>query len=94
MIDDADAGRDTGGRAPTFTAWLRNRTDAQLAALFALRPDLVTPVPADIAALAARATARPAVLRVLDRLDRFGLQVLEGLVALGDERLGGAAGVP
>ncbi|MFD0776524.1 hypothetical protein ACFQZ2_21530, partial [Streptomonospora algeriensis] len=77
MIDDADAGRDTGGRAPTFTAWLRNRTDAQLAALFALRPDLVTPVPADIAALAARATARPAVLRVLDRLDRFGLQVLE-----------------
>ncbi|KII00526.1 helicase [Streptomonospora alba] len=92
-MDDADAGRDTGGRPPTFTAWLRNRTDAQLAALFALRPDLVTPVPADIAALASRATARPAVLRVLDRLDRFGLQVLEGLVALGDERLGGAAGV-
>ncbi|QBI52266.1 helicase C-terminal domain-containing protein [Streptomonospora litoralis] len=94
MTDDADAERGgTGGRPPTFTAWLRNRTDAQLAALFALRPDLVTPVPADIGALAARATARPAVLRVLDRLDRFGLQVLESLVALGDDRLGGPPGV-
>ncbi|GAA4939533.1 helicase-associated domain-containing protein [Streptomonospora halophila] len=93
MIDDADAGGGTGGRPPTFTGWLRGRSDAQLAALFALRPDLVTPVPADIGALASRATARPAVLRVLDRLDAFGLQALEGLVALGDDRLGGPPGV-
>ncbi|PSK99669.1 XPB/Ssl2-like helicase family protein [Murinocardiopsis flavida] len=78
-----------GGRPHTFTAWLRDRPDSGLDALFAARPDLITPVPADIGALAARAVAKPAVLRVLDRLDRFGLHVLEALVALGDDRLSG-----
>ncbi|MDA8369276.1 MAG: helicase-associated domain-containing protein [Nocardiopsaceae bacterium] len=90
---DAEAERNTRGRPPTFTSWLRNLTDTELAALFAARPDLISPVPADIAALAARAAAKPAVLRVLDRLDRFSLQILEGLVALGDDRLAGPPGV-
>ncbi|ASU82250.1 helicase [Nocardiopsis gilva YIM 90087] len=93
MIDDADAGRGGGGRLPTFTSWLRNLSDTELAALFEARPDLITPVPADIAALAARAVSRPAVLRVLDRLDRFTLCVLEGLVALGDDRASATPGV-
>ncbi|MDA0566629.1 helicase-associated domain-containing protein [Streptomonospora sp. S1-112] len=94
MTDHADPGPGgTSGRPPTFTSWLRQRSDSELAALFAYRPDLVTPVPADIGALAARATARPAVLRVLDRLDRFTLCVLEGLVALGDDRMASGPGV-
>ncbi|GAA1983014.1 helicase-associated domain-containing protein [Nocardiopsis rhodophaea] len=93
MIDDADAGRAAEGRLPTFTSWLRNLSDTELAALFEARPDLISPVPADIGALAARAVSRPAVLRVLDQLDRFTLCVLEGLVALGDDRASATPGV-
>ncbi|MFC7326461.1 helicase-associated domain-containing protein [Marinactinospora rubrisoli] len=95
MIDDAEpAAVPAAGRPLTYTSWLRGLSDGDLAALFAARPDLIAPVPADMAALAARATARPAVLRVLDQLDRFCLQVLEGLLALADDRLGsGTPGV-
>ncbi|MQA97586.1 MAG: hypothetical protein GEV11_24250 [Streptosporangiales bacterium] len=62
--------------------WLRGRDDDELAALFRARPDLITPVPADVAALAARASSTPAVTRVVDRLDRFALHVLEALLVL------------
>ncbi|MEV2274462.1 helicase-associated domain-containing protein [Nocardiopsis sp. NPDC049922] len=82
------------GRPPTFTSWLRGRSDDDLTALLAARPDLAQPVPADVGALAARATSRNAVLRVLERLDRFTLQVLESVVALGDDRLREPVGVP
>ncbi|GAB3206931.1 helicase-associated domain-containing protein [Marinactinospora endophytica] len=89
MIDDAGPAAHQGaGRPPTYTSWLRERSDAELDALLAARPDLLTPVPADIAALAARAASRPSVVRVLDQLHLFELQVLEGVVALGDERSG------
>ncbi|WP_433699686.1 helicase-associated domain-containing protein [Nocardiopsis sp. CA-288880] len=81
------------GRPPTFTSWLRSRSDGELAALLSARPDLAQPVPADIGALAARATSRNAVLRVLERLDRFTLQVLEAVIALGDDRLSEPVGV-
>jgi hypothetical protein len=81
------------GRPPTFTAWLRGRSDDELADLVSARPDLVQPVPVDIGALATRATTRNPVLRVLERLDRFGLQVLEAVVALGDDRLSEPVGV-
>lgn len=102
MTDNAETtgpGPDTAasasrGRPPTFTSWLRSRTDAELAALFAERPDLAQPVPADMGALAARATSRNAVLRVLEHLDRFTLQVLEGVVALGGDRGAPVPGVP
>ncbi len=73
-------GRDPGGGA--FETWLRERSDAELAALFAARPDLVTPVPAGIDALASRAARRLSLERALDDLDRFSLQVLEVLLAL------------
>ncbi|MBB4934096.1 hypothetical protein F4561_004916 [Lipingzhangella halophila] len=79
MTEDAEAART--GRPATFTSWLRGLTSAELASLFAARPDLISPVPADLGALAARCTARPAVLRVLDQLDQFSLRVLEGVVA-------------
>lgn len=74
-------------RPPTFTSWLRGRSDEELATLLTARPDLARPVPADIGALAVRATTRNTVLRVLERLDRFTLQTLEAVVALGDDRL-------
>ncbi|GHC78094.1 hypothetical protein GCM10007079_15750 [Nocardiopsis terrae] len=83
--DDPDGG--PPGRPPTFTSWLRSRSDGELTALLTARPDLAQPVPADIGALAHRATSRNAALRALERLDRFTLQVLESVVALGDDRL-------
>ncbi|PDP85492.1 helicase [Glycomyces fuscus] len=81
------------GRPPTFTSWLRGRSDDALVALLRARPDLAQPVPADIGALASRATTRNTVLRVLERLDRFTLQVLESVVALGDDRMSEPVGV-
>ena len=58
---------------------LRALPDADLAALLRLRPDLVVPVPADLSALAARIRSRTSVARVLDRLDRFHLEILDAL---------------
>ncbi|GIH69903.1 helicase-associated domain-containing protein [Sphaerimonospora thailandensis] len=63
-----------------FTEWLRGRSDEQLRALVTARPELVTPVPANIESLAARASSPSALSRALDRLDRFALSVLETLV--------------
>ena len=75
------------GRPPTFTSWLRGRSDEELAALLSARPDLGRPVPDGIGALAARATTRNTVLRALEGLDAFTLHVLEAVVALGDDRM-------
>ena len=58
--------------------------DAALVTLLRARPDLLSPVPSDLASLAARAATRPSVSRALDQLDRFGLQVVEVLCALPD----------
>lgn len=68
----------------TLSDDLRARTDAELAALLRARPDLASPVPADIAQLAARAVTQASAVRVLDRLDRFTLQVIDALVLLPD----------
>ncbi|GGQ34242.1 helicase-associated domain-containing protein [Streptosporangium pseudovulgare] len=65
-----------------FTEWLRGRSDDRLRALVAARPELITPVPAHIEGLAGRASSPSAVARVLDRLDRFALAVLETLAVL------------
>ncbi|MFF5172830.1 helicase-associated domain-containing protein [Micromonospora sp. NPDC000089] len=56
---------------------LRALPDESLAALLQLRPDLVVPVPADVAALALRAESRVSVARALDGLDQFTLQILD-----------------
>ncbi|MGH8894367.1 MAG: DNA-binding protein, partial [Actinomycetes bacterium] len=66
----------------TLAEDLRRRDDDALTALLRARPDLLSPVPSDIASLAARATTRPSVQRALDHLDRFTLQVLETVCAL------------
>ena len=62
---------------------LRARDDAALVALLRARPDLATPVPADTASLAARASTRVSVHRALDTLDTPTLQVAQALAALG-----------
>ena len=61
---------------------LRARDDDALAALLHARPDLVSPVPPDISALAARAASRASAARALDRLDLFTLQTVDVLCAL------------
>ena len=58
---------------------LEARSDASLRALFAARPDLISPMAPDFAALAARASARVSVQRALERLTKPEMQVLETL---------------
>lgn len=65
-----------------YADWLRARDDDELRALLSARPELISPVPADLSALGARAAAPAAVSRALDRLDRFTLAVLEALLVL------------
>jgi hypothetical protein len=63
--------------ATTFADHVRSLSDEALGALIQLRPDLVVPVPSDIAALAVRAQSRGSVARCLDALDEFTLQILD-----------------
>ena len=58
---------------------LEARSDDSLRALFAARPDLISPAAPDFAALAARASARVSVQRALERLNKPEMQVLEAL---------------
>ncbi|MGK5497089.1 helicase-associated domain-containing protein [Streptomyces sp. URMC 125] len=80
----------------TLADELRSRSDDALAELLRARPDLLSPVPGDLSQLATRAGARVSVLRALERLDRFALQVAEALAVAPDpcayEEL--AAGLP
>ena len=50
---------------PSFAQELRDRSDEDLTKLLSLRPDLITPVPADMTALSTRATSAPSLLRAL-----------------------------
>ena len=61
----------------SFADYLRTLDDAALISLFAHRPDLVTPVPPDIASLAVRATSAPSLARSIDSLNAWQYQVLE-----------------
>ena len=66
----------------TFTGYLRARSDDELVALLVRRPDLATPHPATLASLAARATSRSSLDRVLTWVDGLVLQVVESVVVL------------
>jgi hypothetical protein len=69
---------------PSFAQKLRDRSDEELTSLFASRPDLITPVPADMTALSTRATSAPSLLRALETLNQWQFQVLEVCAALSD----------
>jgi len=66
----------------SFADDLRGRDDAALAALLATRPDLLSPIPPDISALAARANSTPSISRALDLLNQWELEVLELMACL------------
>ena len=66
----------------SFTEELRSRSDDQITALFLLRPDLISPVPSDVMALAARASSMPSLLRARESLDKFRLDILNALCSL------------
>ena len=68
--------------AITFADELRSRSDDDLATIFKLRPDLVTPVPNDFSALAARASSTPSLVRALDSLNLWHYQIVEAACAL------------
>ncbi len=61
----------------SYADYLRALDDAALIAIFTYRPDLVTPVPPDIASLAIRASSAPSLARAVDGLNKWQLQILE-----------------
>lgn len=63
--------------ASILTEYLRALPDGALGAVFSRRPDLLTPPPTDISALAARAQTRVSVARALDGLDLFTIEILD-----------------
>lgn len=62
---------------------IRHRTDEELVALLELRPDLARPQPADLTALAARASTRASTARAIDHLDLPHLAALQACVIAG-----------
>jgi hypothetical protein len=77
----------------TLASWLRTRSDEQLAALLAARPDVARPAPSDVVALASRLAVPVSVDRALDELDAATLQVLD-VVLLADTDGVDAADLP
>jgi hypothetical protein len=62
--------------AISFADELRARDDTGICALFSHRPDLLTPVPTDFSALAARANSMPSLIRSMETLNRWQHDVL------------------
>jgi hypothetical protein len=68
----------------SFSDYLRSVDDAALLNLFSARPDLVTPVPPDMASLAVRACSAPSLARAIDSLNQWQFQVLEAAASLNE----------
>jgi len=68
----------------SYADYLRALDDAALISIFTHRPDLVTPVPPDIASLAVRASSAPSLARAVDGLNKWQLQVLEACAVLNE----------
>ncbi len=69
-------------RPRTLAEALRGWDDAALGQLLQKRPDLAMPIPADTGQLAGRATTNASAARAINRLDEFGVDLLESLSAL------------
>jgi hypothetical protein len=65
--------------ASNLTDHLRALPDDAIVALLGRRPDLLTPPPTDVPALAARAQSRVSVAQALDGLDLFTIEILDAL---------------
>ena len=65
-----------------LTEELRARTDEDLASLFAVRPDLLVPLPPDVDTLAVRALSRWSISAALAGLDLWCGELAQALVAL------------
>ncbi|MFW5467041.1 helicase-associated domain-containing protein [Knoellia sp. CPCC 206391] len=59
---------------------IRGRSDEELAALLAARPDLARPAPSDLTALASRSSTRASTVRAVDGLDAAHIHALEAAV--------------
>ena len=68
----------------SFADALRARSDQEILRLFAARPDLLSPVPSDLSALAARASSMPSIMRARDALNKFEFDVLTAAATLAD----------
>ncbi len=68
----------------TLADVIRGWDDAAVRSLLAQRPDLASPTPVDTTQLTSRACTRASVNRVLDRVDRLTLSVVEALTALSE----------
>ncbi len=68
----------------SYADYLRSLDDAGLLALFESRSDLTSPVPSDIASLAVRASSIPSLVRAIDSLNKWQLQVLEAAAVLAE----------
>jgi hypothetical protein len=77
-------GRSEPARPRTLTEALRATSDEELATLLNARPDLVDPVPEDVAELANRSTTPASISRAIDELNSWLRIVTEALAALPD----------
>jgi hypothetical protein len=68
----------------SFSDYLRSVDDAAFLNLFNARPDLITPVPSDIASLAVRACSAPSLARAIDSLNQWQYQVLEAAASINE----------
>ena len=68
----------------SYADYLRSLDDAALFGLFQSRSDLTSPVPSDIASLAVRASSIPSLVRAIDSLNKWQLQVLEAAAVLAE----------
>ena len=78
------------GSAFSMTAELALFSDVQLVELLTLRPDLATPPPRDLAALAVRASAWPSILACTTNLDQACRQIIEVMCILAQPATTGA----
>jgi hypothetical protein len=80
--EGAPAAQQIPASPESFGAWLAGRSDEQLLELLQSRPDVSVPPPPDFEVLARRLGASASVARTMERVDLFGLEVLEVLALL------------